>query len=59
MTRKKDTMHLAHAAPRPAGAYWVGGVDEGVAFTLRARPRWWHRLMMRWACGWVWVDEKQ
>lgn len=45
--------------PVRAGAYWIGGVGSGVAFTLARRPVWWHRLMMRWAFGWVWVDEKK
>jgi hypothetical protein len=40
-----------------AGTYWVGGINVGVGFHLRRRPRWWHRLMMRWAFGWQWQDE--
>ena len=47
-----------HGPPRPAGAYWVGGVDEGVAFTLKYKPAWWHRTMMRVAFGWEWIDEQ-
>jgi len=52
-----DAPHLTLQQPRgPAGAYWVGGMDSGLSFPLMVRPRWWHRLFMRWAFGWVWVD---
>ena len=44
--------------PPPVGAYWIGGFDNGLAFTLSRRPHWWHRLMMRWAFGWHWRDER-
>jgi len=40
----------------PVGAYWLGGVNAGVGFTLNTKPRWLHRVMMRWAFGWVWRD---
>lgn len=43
--------------PPPAGAYWIGGPESGVCFHVRRRPRWVHRLLMRWAFGWVWRDE--
>lgn len=44
-----------HPVPQ-AGAYWIGGVNDGLAFTLKRRPAWLHRLMMCVAFGWVWVD---
>jgi hypothetical protein len=52
-----DAPHITiNLPPPPAGAYWIGGVEYGLAFNLARRPKWWHRLMMRWAFGWVWVD---
>lgn len=48
---------ILNLPPPPAGAYWIGGRESGVCFHVRHRPRWLHRLMMRVAFGWVWVDE--
>lgn len=45
-----------HGPPPVAGAYWLGGVNVGVGFTLAKRPRWLHRVAMRYVFGWEWRD---
>lgn len=43
--------------PPSVGAYWIAGVHRGLGIYLDKRPRWFHRVMMRWAFGWEWLDE--
>jgi hypothetical protein len=52
-----DTGIKFQQPPRPVGAYWIGGVGIGLGVHMTRRPAWLHRLLMRWAFGWVWVDE--
>lgn len=42
--------------PPVVGTYWIGGVSVGVGFTLSRRPRWLHRVAMRYVFGWEWRD---
>lgn len=56
MKRSNDHLRLIES-PRPAGAYWLGEVHFGLGIHLNKKPRWFHRLMMRWAFGFTWADE--
>lgn len=54
--KEQWTITEAPAKPTHAGAYWVGGINNGLCIHIRKRPTWLHRFMMRWAFGWEWED---
>ena len=41
--------------PKYAGGYQIGG-PMGLRINFTKKPRWLHRMMMRWAFGWKWED---
>lgn len=40
----------------PAGGYRLGLSNYYIEFNLRHKPNWFHRTMMRFFFGMIWVD---
>ena len=57
----QEHVHLSFYAPPPVVGYWVlPGSKKGseTKFQMTSKPKWFHRLMMKWILGWVWEDKK-
>ena len=57
----QEHVHLSFYAPPPVVGYWVfPGSKKGseTKFQMAGKPKWFHRLMMKWILGWVWEDVK-
>ena len=57
----QEHVHLSFYAPPPVVGYWVfPGSKKGfeTKFSMTGKPNWFHRLMMKWAFGWIWEDVK-
>lgn len=46
----------AFKSPRPVGGYRIGDGGTYFEISLYKKPSWFHRMIMKWAFGWKWVD---